>query len=290
MTDLRHFISHAPRFGSYANPVRSKVEQSPYYWWWYALTRNTTYCALCEGGGDLSLLADSQTETEQKDDAQRASTSGDSFKAHSDMLKVYDDFGDVRYEGDRYRAFCDWWRNRVNTNEQRGAYLFAEPLRGTWTRVLADEADLQSAWDDDAQIVIAVPIHQTRHHANKSLTRIVRKHIAEQKGRAISDPRSSKARYHLNTAVQPRALKLAFDIWDLRNDCAVDPIPQRIPKTLPHNVRIARAVGLKYKARSGEVATKADEHRNLTTQVARYLRTARSMITAAGEGVFPTRQ
>ncbi|KAF0279503.1 hypothetical protein BA897_02015 [Spiribacter roseus] len=206
------------------------------------------------------------------------------------MLKVYDDFGDVRYEGDRYRAFCDWWRNRVNTNEQRGAYLFAEPLRGTWTRVLADEADLQSAWDDDAQIVIAVPIHQTRHHANKSLTRIVRKHIAEQKGRAISDPRSSKARYHLNTAVQPRALKLAFDIWDLRNDCAVDPIPQRIPKTLPHNVRIARAVGLKYKARSGEVATKADEHRNLTTQVARYLRTARSMITAAGEGVFPTRQ
>ncbi|AUB79303.1 hypothetical protein BBH56_09460 [Spiribacter roseus] len=203
------------------------------------------------------------------------------------MLKVYEDFGDVRYDGDRYRAFCDWWRNRVNTNEQRGAYLFAEPLRGTWTRVLSDEDDLQSAWEDEAQIVIALPVYQTRHHAHKSLTRIVRKHIAEQKGRAVSDPRSSKARYHLNTAVQPRALKLAFDIWDLRNDCAVDPIPQRIPKTLPDNVRIARAVGLKYNARDKDGATKGDEHRNLSTQVARYLRTARSMIENAAVGTFP---
>jgi hypothetical protein len=242
---------------------------------------------LCEAGGDLSLLAESQTETEQKNCAQRASTSGDSPQAQSDMLKVYEDWGDVRYDGDRYRAFCDWWRERVNTNEQRGAYLFAEPLRGTWTRVLTDEADMHSAWGDDAQIVIALPIHQTRHHAHKSLTRIVRKHIAEQKGRAVSDPRSSKARYHLNTAVQPRALKLAFDIWDLRNDCAVDSIPQRIPKTLPHNVRIARAVGLKYKARSGEAASKADEHRNLSTQVARYLRTACSIISNAAVGTFP---
>lgn len=290
MTDLRHFISHAPRFGSYANPVRSKVEQSPYYWWWYALTLNTTYCALCEAGGDLSLLAESQTETEQKNDAQRASTSSDSPQAHSDMLKVYADWGDVRYDGDRYRAFCDWWRERVNTNEQRGAYLFAEPLRGVWTRVLTDETDLQSAWEDDGQIIIALPIHQTRHHAHKSFTRIVRKHIADQKGRAVSDPRTSKARYHLNTAVQPRALKLAFDIWDLRNDCAVDSIPQRIPKTLPDNVRIARAVGLHYSPRKGEEASKADEHRNLSTQVARYLRTARSMIEAAGAGSFPTSQ
>ena len=269
MTDLRHFISHAPRFGSYANPVRSKVEQSPYYWWWYALTLNEGYKALCA------------------DCAQRASTSGDHSNPQPRMLKVYEDWGDVRYDGDRYRAFCAWWRERVNTNEQRGAYLFAEPLRGMWTRVLTDEADMQSTWEDDGQIIIALPIHQTRHHANKSLTRIVRKHIAEQKGRAVSDPRSSKARYHLNTAVQPRSLKLAFDIWDLRNDCAIDSIPQRIPKTLPHNVRIARAVGLKYKARSGEAASKADEHRNLSTQVARYLRTARSMISNAAVGTFP---
>jgi hypothetical protein len=290
MTDLRHFISHAPRFGSYANPIRSKVEQSPYYWWWYALTQNTTYCALCEVGGDLSLLAESQTETEQKDDAQRASTSSDSFKAQPNMLKVYADWGDVRYEGDRYQAFCAWWRERVNTNEQRGAYLFAEPLRGYWTRVVTDIDDAQAVAEDESHMLIAVPLNQMRLNAVKGAGRLIAKHIPERKGRAVSDPRSSKARYHLNTAVQPRALKLAFDVWDLRNDCAVDSIPQRIPKSLPHNVRIARAVGLQHKARSGEAATKAEEHRNLSTQVARYLRTARSMIAAAGEGTFPHNQ
>jgi hypothetical protein len=271
MMTKRFFISHAPRFGSYANPIRSRVEQSPHYWWWYALTLNDDYRQL------------------RAAKPQRASTSSDSEKAHLDMLKVYEDFGDVRYEGDRYQAFCAWWRERVNTNEERGAYLFAEPLLGTWTRVLSDEADIQSAWADDSQIIIALPIHQTRHHANKSLKRIVRKHIADQKGRAVSDPRTSKARYHLNTAVQPRALKLAFDVWDLRNDCAVELIPQRIPKSLPRNVRIARAVGLQYKPHSEEYATKADEHRNLSTQVARYLRSARSMIEAA-DSPFHLRQ
>ena len=270
MTDLRHFTSYAPRFGSYANPVRSRVEQSPYYWWWYALTLNEDYAQLCE-----------------QQQRQRASTSSDSDKPQSAMLRVYEDWGDVRYDGDRYRAFCDWWRNRVNTNEERGAYLFAEPLRGKWTRVLTDEEDMHDAWHDDAQVLIALPVHQTRHHAHKSLNRIVRKHIAEQKGRSVSDPRSSKARYHLNTAAQPRALKLAFDIWDLRNDCGVDVIPQRIAKTLPLNVRIARAVGLKHKARKGEVASKEDEHRSLSTQVSRYLRQANQMIANASMGTFP---
>jgi hypothetical protein len=244
---------------------------------------------LCEAGGDLSLLAESQTETEQKDDAQRASTSSDSFKAQPNMLKVYEDWGDVRYEGDRYRAFCAWWRERVNTNEQRGAYLFAEPLRGMWTRVLSDEADIQSAWADDSQIIIALPIHQTRHHANKSLKRIVRKHIADQKGRAVSDPRTSKARYHLNTAVQTKGLKLAFDCYDLRHGCSVDDIPQRIPKHLPRNVRIAHAVGLRYAAPNlqQDDDNKAAEKHALSTQVSRYLRLATDMIETAANGRFP---
>jgi hypothetical protein len=235
----------------------------------------------------LFLLAESQTETEQKDDAQRASTSSDFEKPQFDMLKVYEDWGDVRYEGDRYRAFCDWWRNRVNTNEQRGAYLFAEPLRGTWTRVLTDDADMQNAWDDDTQIVIALPIHQTRHHANKSLARIVRKHIAEQKGRAVSDPRSSKARYHLNTALHIKGVKLAFDIYDHRNGYAIDAIPQRVSKNLPDNVRIAQAVGLHDGDRLGNDVKSSEIKRTLSTKVARYLRLANSMIETAGDGYFP---
>ena len=269
MSDRRFYISHAPRFGSYANPIRSRVEQSPYYWWWYALTLNEDYRALCEAG------------------PQRASTSSDRNDPLSLMLKVYEDFGDVRYEGDRYRAFSAWWRERVNTNEQRGAYLFAEPLRDRWTRVVSDKADANDVIEDNAQVLIALPIHQTRQAANKALKKIVAKHIAEQRGRAVTDPRSSQARYHLATALHIRGTKLAFDIWDHRNACAVDPIPKYVSEKRSTNVRIAQAVGLRYTHAVGDEQNQSDERRALSTQVSRYLRLANSMIESAGYGMFP---
>ena len=265
----RFFISHAPRFGSYANPIRTRVEQSPYYWWWYALTLNDDYRQLCSA------------------QPQRASTSGDSRKPQSNMLKVYKDFGDVRYEGDRYRAFCAWWRNRVNTNEERGAYLFAEPLRGYWTRVVSDSDEAAALAEADDQILITVPKNQMRLNAAKGTAKLIAKHIPENKGRASKDPRSSNARYHLNTAVHLNKLKLAFDTWDHRNGSAVDEIPQRISKNLPTNVRIAHAVGLQYTPQRSEDYSKADEHRTLSTQVSRYLRSATDMVNSAGTGAFP---
>lgn len=203
------------------------------------------------------------------------------------MLKVYEDWGDVRYEGDRYRAFCDWWRKRVNTGEQRGAYLFAEPLRGYWTRVVTDIDDAQAVVEDDSHMLIAVPLNQMRLNAVKGAGRLIAKHIPERKGRDAKDPRSSKARYHLNTALHIKGVKLAFDIYDHRNACAIDAIPQRVSKKLPDNVRIAQAVGLHDGARLGNDAEDSAAKRALSTKVARYLRQAHSMIETAGEGNFP---
>ena len=137
----RHFVSYAPRFGSYKEPRPFLVKQSPYYWWWLALTLNADYAKLCE-----------------QQQRQRASTSGDFEKPQSEMLKVYADWGDVRYDGDRYRAFCDWWRNRVNTNEERGAYLFAEPLRGVWTHLATDAKQAAEYATSDDRLVIAIPM------------------------------------------------------------------------------------------------------------------------------------
>lgn len=269
MTDRRFYISHAPRFGSYANPQRSKVEQSPYYWWWYALTLNDEYTALCTAM------------------RQTASTSGVSAKAQSNMLKVYEDFGDVQYEGDRYTAFSAWWRDRVNTNEQRGAYLFAEPLRGYWTHGVTNAEEASELAQDDSYILIAVPLNQLRQNASKGAARIINKHIREHKGREVKDPRASKARYHLNTAVQPRALKLAFDVYDFRNDCAIDSIPKQFHKNMALNVRIAKTLGLKYKLADRENYDVMNERKVLSTQVARYLRTAYDMIEHVGNGTFP---
>jgi hypothetical protein len=100
----RYFISQYPTFGSYANPTKWKIEQSPYFYWWLALTLNGDYVALC------------------------GNPSANRFKTKKKLLKVYEDFGDVRYEGDRYVAFAKWWNAKLANGETKGAYLFAEPL------------------------------------------------------------------------------------------------------------------------------------------------------------------
>lgn len=271
---MRYFISYAPRFGSYAAPVRSLVEQSPYYWWWYALTRNTDYLAYCQSR--TVLLTEQTTERERK-----------SSGLPKTREELYADWGDVHFNGDRFLAFCKWWRQKVSPEEEKGAYLFAEPLRDIWTTVVSTEKLAAHVLADDRQILIALPIHQQRRHAQKSLNRIVSKCIPEQKGRNASDPRNSKARYHLSTAAQVKSLKLAFDIYDMRHGLSLDGIPTRIPKSLPHNVRIAKAVGLEYKPSARERADKAAEHRALSTTVSRYLRAAQDSIANAGLGTFP---
>lgn len=54
--------------------------------------------------------------------------SANRFKTKKKLLKVYADFGDVRYEGYRYVAFAMWWNAKLANGETIGAYLFAEPL------------------------------------------------------------------------------------------------------------------------------------------------------------------
>ena len=82
----RYFITQHPTFGSYANPIASKIEKSPYFYWWLALTLNKDYITLCDA---LSVEQKSSTNTA--------------------IRQVYEDFGDVRYEGDKYLAFTKWW-------------------------------------------------------------------------------------------------------------------------------------------------------------------------------------
>lgn len=58
--------------------ARSKVETSPYIFWWLGLTHNSDYIELCNN------------------------PSANRFKTNNDILKVYKDFGDVPYEGDKH--------------------------------------------------------------------------------------------------------------------------------------------------------------------------------------------
>ena len=109
----RYFFSQHPTFGSYANPIASKIEKSPYFYWWLALTLNSDYIEIC------------------------SNPSANRFKTNDKIKQIYNDSFDVRYEGDKYIAFTKRWRSKVNNTETSGEYLFAEPI--TINKVILSE-------------------------------------------------------------------------------------------------------------------------------------------------------
>ena len=257
---LRFFISPHPTFGSYKKPKTWGVEESPYFWWWYALTLNTDYVRLCANTAD-----------------------GKRTRVSAAIRRTYTDFGDVRYEGDRYAAFAQWWRNRVNTTETRGEFLFAEPLANSFVQHVTDGDAASSALKDEAVLLISIPLDRQRQHIDRSIDRLLRKHLTTKKGRTVRDPKLSRARYHLSRSLVPSALKKSFAVYEARK--ALEAEGQRI-----NNSKIAEMAQLTYKEtpKADEVAyTEAERRRIISATVARHYRTATELIRSAAEGHFP---
>jgi hypothetical protein len=263
---LRHFRSPHPTFGSYKAPVAQKIEASPYFWWWYALTKNSAYCAHCE------LRAKQKTKTSL-------------LNRKSKQLDVlFNDFGDVRYEGDRYLAFTKWWRFKVSKDETRGEYLFAEPPLAPSVRIgeVSDIELAKLAIESDDLLLIVIPKNRQRQHVDKALDKILKSHLKVRRGRtARSNPVNSKARYALAKPVLASALKKAFDLYDARNTTANT-------EKRATNAQLARQVGLKFTERSNKqsVSDYASRSRIISIQVSRYLATAEKLIEQAAGGKF----
>lgn len=259
---LRFFHSPYPTFGSYKNPTHWKIEASPYYWWWYALTLNTDYAQLCE-----QMAQDPNTACE---DAR--------------TRRVYEDFGDTRYDGCRYLAFTQWWQNRVNTNEQRGVYLFAEPLNTAAVSLVDVTEDATAALSSEDTVLIAVNITRQRKHIDKRIDQILKKQMGELKrGRQVRNPKFSQARYRLSRAVQAQSLKKTFTVYDIRSSAAAE--GRKIS-----NWDVAGQAKLDYRQRPKLEAELegADERRVVSAIVARHIKDAKSMIENAALGVFPS--
>ena len=82
--------------------------------------------------------------------------SANRFKTKKNLLTVYEDFGDVRYEGDRYVAFVKWWIRKLANGETKGAYLFAEPLNEMKVELVEDVAIAEQLIADDGELLIRV--------------------------------------------------------------------------------------------------------------------------------------
>ena len=259
---LRFFHSPYPTFGSYKNPTHLKVEASPYYWWWYALTLNADYAELCEQRAANTVLNG----------------------ADKRMLRVCDDFGDTRYEGCRYVAFARWWTERVNTNEQRGVYLFAEPPHTASVSVRHSEDEAAAALSSEDTVLIAVNTTRQRKHIDKRINQILHKHMGELKrGRQVRNPKLSAARYWLSKAVQAQSLKKTFAVYDIRTKAAAE--GRKIS-----NWEVAQIAKLNYQQRekADEAALEgADERRVVSAIVARHAKDANRMIENSAVGVFP---
>ena len=262
---LRFFISPYPTFGSYAQPHKWKVEASPYFWWWYALTKNAEYGQLAQAMVAGAVRVDTLTEQQQK------------------MLRVCEDFGDVRFEGCRYAAFARWWRNRVNTNETRGERLFAEPLLQHSVRLLQHVDDAAAVLSSEDVLVLAVPRDMQRQHIDKAMDRILRKHVVTKKGRTLRNPKLSQARYSMSKPMLAQSMKKAFDVYDLRTAAAEEGV--KLP-----NEKVAKAAKLAYQQKSvvnQAEFTPAQRRRVVSAVVSRHYKDAKTMIGNAAIGCFP---
>ncbi|MDB3914353.1 hypothetical protein N9364_00705 [Alphaproteobacteria bacterium] len=211
----RYFITQHPTFGSHANPIRSKIENSPYFYSWLALTLNDEYVSLCE-----SVSVQQITETDKQ------------------INQVYKDFGDVRYDGDKYIAFTKWWTSKVSDTETRGEYLFAEP--NTVNKVmLVEERDtaIQSA-DDESSLLIRIPKALTRRQIDMSIERIFAKEMSFERGRQTRNPTRSNARYSLTNPIKVETYKMAFYVYE--HILLANSNDEKVS-----NYKLAKTVGLK---------------------------------------------
>ena len=250
----RYFITQHPTFGSYANPTASKIEKSPYFFWWLALTLNKDYLEICN------------------------IPSSKRFKTNDRIQQVYKDFGDVRYEGDKFKAFTQWWRSKVSDTETRGEYLFSEPLTVNAVMLVEDKEIAIQSVDDKSSLLIGIPKALTRKQIDMSIERIFTKEMTFERGRQTRNPNRSNARYNLSNPIKVETYKMAFDVYE--QILLAESDGEKVS-----NYKLAKVVGLKVGSRTtDEVYDKAYEHRKISVAVTRKKKTAIDAIRNVAEG------
>jgi hypothetical protein len=250
----RYFITQHPTFGSYANPIASKIEKSPYFYWWLALTLNKDYIALCDA-----------PSVEQKSSTNTA------------IHQVYEDFGDVRYEGDKYIAFTKWWRGKVSDAETRGEYLFAEAPTPNKVMLVEDRDTAIQSSEDVSSLLIRIPKSLTRKQIDIAIERIF------EKGRQTRNPNRSNARYKLSKPINVETYKMAFNVYEML-------LNKERSNVKLSNYVIAKRVGLVVKCKEEtlkeQAMTLADERRTISVAVTRKKKMAIDAIRNVAEGKF----
>ena len=146
-------------------------QNSVFYWWFACLKRNTDFKRCCKLGG-TAKLAD-----------------------------LYRDFGNI-YESD---DFWKWWTHKVNSEETRGAFLFAE-AQAAQLEVLGDGA----IKEDEDYLIVKVPLSVRNQH----LVRNFRKLLSEHEAQVQKVRRKSTARYKVVSSIPSTTFKKSLKVYD----------------------------------------------------------------------------
>lgn len=207
--------------------------------------------------------------------------SANRFKTKKKLLKVYEDFGDVRYEGDRYVAFAKWWNVKLANGETKGAYLFAETLTEMKVELVEDIATAKRLVADEDELLMRVSKGMKRTHIDKMLNRLFKKHIEFEKGRQTRNPNRSNARYSLSKPIAIDSLQTVFALYDLIEQAEAN--GEKV-----NNYVLAKQVGIEVEQRNTEEEWDvAYKRRVVSVAVSRKKKVAVDAISNIVKGIFP---
>lgn len=259
MVDMarRFFITQHPTFGSYANPIKSKIEKSPYFYWFKALTLSDDYIEYC------------------------SDPSSNRFKTNESIHQVYKDFGDVRYEGCVYVAFTRWWIAKLSDVDTRGTYLFAEPYTGTKVEMVSSVSDAKEAAEDESVLLILIPKVINRKRIDDAIDKILASEMQFERGRKVRNPSRSNARYHLSKPIKVETLKEAFEVYELERKA-------KLNGTKISNLKLAKAVGIEVQQKNTDEQAQSYSYISelINTKVWRRKKLAKEAIANVTKGRF----
>ena len=148
-------------------------QNSIYYWWFECLKRNNDYKRCCKVGGTAKLD------------------------------RLYRDFGNI-YE---YDDFWKWWNEKVNSEESRGEYLFAE-AQAERIEVLKDG----KVKEEEDYLIVKVPLSVRNQHLVRSFRMLLNDY--EQQVQKVR--KKSRAKYKVASKIPSSTFYKTLQVYDYK--------------------------------------------------------------------------
>lgn len=177
------------------------------------------------------------------------------------LSRLYKDFGDI-YNVDFHR----WW-----VTDQRGEYLFAEPLEPISLHELHTVDDWDKNWKESEVMIVAVPLLGAKRLLKRSFAQLLKNRHKGKPG--MPAKAKSEALYKVNVRFSIHALEQMMKVYELR---------QAEPHlTLAEIGQQLKLIPTAMPKRGDTKKELADKKNTMSAAVSRYLKKAAAIIKNA---------